>query len=152
MIPIWRDRNDGYWFYVEQAIAEYQDKPYRQRVYHLTQYDDSTFRSEVYIIDDPLRFAGKWRIGIPLGELTSDSLRLREGCSIYLHHNSSDAFSGSTHGKNCQSNLRGASYATSEVIIRKREMISWDRGFDSVDQQVWGAEKGGYIFKKTENY
>jgi hypothetical protein len=27
-------------------------------------------------------------------------------------------------------------------------LASWDRGFDSTDNQVWGAEKGGYIFKK----
>ena len=35
IIPIWKDKKDGYWFYVEQAVADYIDKPYRQRVYHL---------------------------------------------------------------------------------------------------------------------
>ncbi|MCK5454144.1 MAG: hypothetical protein KAJ16_07275 [Calditrichia bacterium] len=60
--------------------------------------------------------------------------------------------SGSTRGNDCQSSLRGTAYATSEVTIRKTELISWDRGFDSNDQQVWGAEKAGYIFKKIKNY
>jgi hypothetical protein len=27
-------------------------------------------------------------------------------------------------------------------------ILSWDRGFDANGNQVWGAEKGGYIFKK----
>jgi CpeT protein len=44
--------------------------------------------------------------------------------------------------------LRGATYATSEVIIKNQQMISWDRGYDSSDRQVWGAEKGGYVFEK----
>jgi hypothetical protein len=25
-------------------------------------------------------------------------------------------------------------------------IVSWDRGFDGDRRQVWGAEKGGYIF------
>jgi len=32
MVQIWEERTDGYWLYVEQAIAGYQDKPYRQRI------------------------------------------------------------------------------------------------------------------------
>jgi CpeT protein len=35
MVPIWQDRGDGKWMYVEQAIGTKLDKPYRQRVYHL---------------------------------------------------------------------------------------------------------------------
>jgi hypothetical protein len=31
-------------------------------------------------------------------------------------------------------------------------IISWDRGFDKDDNQVWGAINGGYIFDKIENY
>jgi hypothetical protein len=26
------------------------------------------------------------------------------------------------------------------------KIVSWDRGFDASGAQVWGAEKGGYIF------
>jgi CpeT protein len=28
-------------------------------------------------------------------------------------------------------------------------LLSWDRGWDVNGKQVWGAEKGGYIFVKT---
>ena len=31
MKPIWMDRTDGRWLYVEQAMQEAADKPYRQR-------------------------------------------------------------------------------------------------------------------------
>lgn len=149
MMPIWKDRTDGIWLYVEQAAADYLDKPYRQRVYKLLQEDENTFMSMVYTLNDPLRFAGAWQDETPLAGLTPDSLTEREGCAIILKKEGSDVFTGSTVDKNCSSNLRGASYATSEVTIRPTELISWDRGFDAEDNQVWGAATGGYIFKKT---
>jgi hypothetical protein len=31
-------------------------------------------------------------------------------------------------------------------------ILSWDRGWDKEDNQVWGAEKGGYEFIKEKNY
>ena len=61
-------------------------------------------------------------------------------------------FTGSTEKGTCVSSRRGAAYATSEVILSQDQMISWDRGFDEKGQQVWGATRGGYIFKKVKNY
>ena len=60
MSPIWTDRDDGHWLYVEQAVAGREDAPYRQRVYRVT--------------------AGE----APLATLTPDSLRRRSGCAIVL--------------------------------------------------------------------
>lgn len=37
MVPVWKDREDGYWLYVEQSVVEYPEQPYRQRVYHVFQ-------------------------------------------------------------------------------------------------------------------
>ena len=53
---------------------------------------------------------------------------------------------GGTRGEGCASNLRGAAYATSEVVIMPGRIESWDRGFDAEGHQVWGAEKGAYVF------
>jgi hypothetical protein len=148
MARIWTDRTDGYWLYVEQAAADYLDKPYRQRVYHVHRIDDTTLASDVYTFEEPLRFAGAWKDSHPLAALTPDSLSAREGCAILLYADGDTAFVGSTVDKNCSSDLRGASYATSEVRITADYLYSWDRGFDSNDNQVWGAESGGYHFDK----
>ena len=83
-----------------------------------------------------------------LAGLTPDSLADRQGCSIYLHKRGKKMFSGATTGKECQSSLRGAAYATSEVTVYPDKLVSWDRGWDKDDKQVWGAEKGGYVFVK----
>lgn len=61
-----------------------------------------------------------------------------------------DTFVGSTVGTDCSSRLRGSSYATSEVVIEPDRLMSWDRGYDDQDQQVWGATEGGYVFVKTK--
>jgi len=151
MVPIWPERTDGVWLYVEQAAATHLDKPYRQRVYHVTQLDDTLFKSEVFSFNDPIRFAGDWEMKQPLESLTPDSLTERVGCYIMLKMYGDTLFEGSTEGNNCQSSLRGAAYVTSKVSISKERIYSWDRGFDAEGHQVWGAEKSGYIFERVKN-
>ena len=51
-------------------------------------------------------------------------------------------FRGSTEAGQCPSALRGASYATAEVVVGPEGIDSWDRGYDAAGEQVWGAEKG----------
>ena len=150
MARIWKDRTDGYWLYVEQAVAAYVDRPYRQRVYRVTQTGDNEFTSQIFTMNDPLRFAGEWKKEAPLATLTPDSLEDRAGCAVVLHRKDEKAFAGSTIGKECPSNLRDAAYATSEVVVTEEALISWDRGYDEKGTQVWGATEGGYIFKKVK--
>jgi hypothetical protein len=150
MKPIWKDNPDGFWFYVEQSVATAQQKPYRQRVYHLYLNDDTTIVSKVYEIKNPLKYTLGWKESGKLAGLTPDSLVDRQGCGIYLHKRSSGTFTGSTPGKECLSSLRGATYATSEVAVYSDKLVSWDRGWNKEDKQVWGAEKGGYIFIKQK--
>ena len=151
MVQIWKDRTDGPWIYVEQAVADTKEKPYRQRVYQLRKRKDGKIESFVYTIPDPLRFSGEYKKEFPLLRLTPDSLTLKEGCEVVLYQADEGYFEGSTVDRNCSSDLHGASYTTSEVIIDKDKIITWDRGFDENGNQDWGATKGGYIFKKKLN-
>ena len=145
IIPVWKVRTDGYWFYVEQAMAGLTDKPYRQRVYHLRQSGPGLYESVVYLLPDPLRFALHPEL---VESLHIDSLTEKKGCSVILKKSGKKHFTGGTSGKNCPSDRRGAVYATSEVNISRNMLLSWDRGFDEKDQQVWGATAGGYRFVK----
>lgn len=150
MVQIWPDRTDGTWLYVEQAVASSLDKPYRQRIYRLSQNPDHTFRSDVYTLPEPaLRFAGAWQNPEKLAGLRPEQLSLKDGCAITLTwHNCKEIFTGSTTGAGCESSLQGAAYASSEASISPFGMITWDRGFDAAGNQVWGATQGGYIFVK----
>ncbi len=149
MARIWRHRptTEGYWLYVEQAMAARADKPYRQRVYHVYRDGQQRLVSAVFELRQPLRFAGQYAQAAPLAGLTPDSLLPRLGCEIVLVP-LAQSFEGSTGDRTCPSNLRGASYATSQVTLTEQLLESWDRGFDAAGKQVWGAEKGGYRFVK----
>ncbi len=150
MVPIWEDRDDGPWLYVEQAVASNAGQPYRQRVYHLEQIDKNSYSSSVYSFENPERFAGAYMDEMPLSELTPEDLSIRVGCAIVVSWDEDQrAFVGSTNGRDCQSDLRGASYATSEVRLRKDRLVTWDRGYDANGEQVWGAVKGGYVFDRV---
>lgn len=149
MKQIWKDDKDNTWLYVEQAAEGYLDKPYRQRVYQLKQLSPSEFSSAVYTFDAPLTYAGDWKKEQPLADLSPAKITEKVGCTVFLNWDESkQAFEGATKAKDCPSKLRGASYATSEVKVTKEGIVSWDRGYDASDKQIWGAVKAGYIFKK----
>ncbi|GIV46116.1 MAG: chromophore lyase CpcT/CpeT 1 [Ignavibacterium sp.] len=149
MHRIWNSRNDGYWLYVEQAVAANKDKPYRQRIYYIFK-DNDVIKSVIYSIPDEKNFVGGWKDISLFDKLSPENLEARDGCEVIIKRKDENTFIGSTVDKNCTSNLRGATYATTEVVITKDKMISWDRGFNDKDEQVWGAEKGGYIFNKLQ--
>lgn len=151
MAPVWTARTDGHWFYVEQAVSTHLERPYRQRVYHLTEDPPGTFRSDIYLLPDPLRFAGIWRDDEPLVALSPDSLTLKDGCAVFLTRTDVGAFAGETVRGECGSTLHGAAYATSEVRITADALVSWDRGWNADGEQVWGAELGGYVFDRVSH-
>jgi len=148
MVPIWRSQ-DGYWLYVEQALNSNQSKPYRQRVYQLEKLENGTFSSKVYTLENPEAAIGKWERPGYFDQFDTSILKEREGCAVILKKQG-NSYTGSTNEKDCKSTMRGASYATSTVTIKPNVIESWDRGFDSKDEHVWGAEKAGYVFKRLK--
>jgi len=149
MTRIWPERTDGLWLYVEQALATDLANPYRQRVYHVTERADGTLVSGVSTLaGDPLRFTDGSGRPFNFAAVTPAALASRDGCDVILRE-SGGVYAGKTDDSGCSSDLRGAAYATSEVRIAPGEIVSWDRGFDAAGKQVWGATKGGYVFKRV---
>lgn len=152
MKRIWPDRTDGYWLYVEQAMAG--SLPYRQRVYRLT-VAGSTLSSAVYEFASTAeadKAVGSFKQDKPLSQLTPQDLKEKTGCAVLLTWDAkAGLYSGATKPKACLTTYNGASYTTSDVQVSKSKLSSWDRGFDSGEQQVWGAVKGPYIFDKLQD-
>jgi hypothetical protein len=149
MYPIWEDRS-GYWLYVEQAVNSMQDKPYRQRIYSLEQSGKNEFISRVYTLENPKDCIEKWKDVSYFDILKPDQITEKAGCAVYLKKKSEKLYVGSTNERDCKSTMRGASYATSKVHIDEKKIESWDQGFDISGKQVWGAERGAYIFDKLD--
>ena len=152
MARIWPNRTDAVWLYVEQAVGGAPEKPYRQRVYRVTPAGDGRYDSAVYELPDPKAWIGAWVADFERPTLTPADLKEREGCTVQLELQADGTFAGSTAGDACGSTLHGAQYATSEVTVYEDRVVSWDRGFDARGEQVWGAEKGGYVFTKTSDH
>ena len=148
MFPIWKDK--GYYLYVEQALNSKQDKPYRQRIYEVSQLNDSIYSSEIYTIENDSLWVGKWKTPEAFDLLPMENVSKKEGCEVRLKRIKPNYYKGETGKKTCESTLYGAAYAMSEVEILEDKIISWDRGFDTNDEHIWGAEKGGYIFNKLD--
>lgn len=130
--------------YVEQALSDSLNQPYRQRLYHLTEGEVSDVASHIYELSNPNKFIGLCDSEQSI-EISMDEVSLKEGCSVNLDWNG-NGFEGATDVGTCLSTMNGATYATSEVETSGDMISSWDRGWNSNDQQVWGAEDGAYIF------
>jgi hypothetical protein len=146
--PIWNSDKGSHWLYVEQATAAAESKPYRQRIYKVEREGRKRFKSIVYTIPDQAKWAGKYHTPEAFDAMKPSELSLREGCTVFLEKQKDGSFTGSTKGVGCESNLRGAKYATSTVTITNNMLLSWDQGFNEKGEQVWGATKGGYEFIK----
>lgn len=147
MTPIWKSK--GHYLYVEQAIFEKQDSPYRVRIYKVSKRNEE-FISEIYTLKNEKEWIGKWKTPEAFDNLAETDIELKQGCEVILKKQSDGTFIGQTGEKTCPSELRGASYASSKVTVTPTQILSWDQGFDKDGKQVWGAVKGGYIFDKIK--
>jgi len=135
--------------YVEQAMKDSLDAPYRQRLYIVEPEDPPHLRavSRVFEVRGAERLVGAcgdpFSVRIDVADLTA-----RSGCDVHVEW-TGDRFVGGTVGHECGSTLNGASYATSEAEIRADGFTSWDRGFTADGEQVWGAVAGPYEFART---
>ncbi|MFT3686602.1 MAG: chromophore lyase CpcT/CpeT [Phycisphaerales bacterium] len=77
---IWTERPGGSsgsvrWLYVEQAMADQQSRPYRQRVYRVSALGGGVFKSEVLELPgDPLTYAGAWKTPATFASIKEDQL------------------------------------------------------------------------------
>jgi len=146
IVPIWRKRTDGHWFYVEQAMVAEPDHPYRQRIYFLHEPDPGRIVTAVYAIPDPEKWIGAWEDPGKFSDLKIEKLTERTGCDIILRRETDGVFSGGSEGTSCASDVLGAAYSTTQVRFTETGFDSWDRGFNASGAQVWGEASGPYRF------
>jgi len=149
MEPIWEDEEEGKYLYVEQRVST-SDKPYRQRVYKVYEQQDGQFVSEIYLIENDSLFIGAWKNKTIFQSLKPEDLTKKEGCSVRLAYENG-VFKGGTEFGKCISTFRGSIFATSDVEISSKGVVSLDRGWGPDSLQVWGPEGGAYKFLRKEN-
>ena len=134
--------------YIEQALVDNLSSPYRQRFYVLSDQGDDWVRSEIYTLDNEDSFVGLCN-KTEISTFSADIAFKKEGCHVDLQWDGT-GFSGQTEEDSCQSDMNGASYATSIVETNAHQITSWDQGWDAQGNQVWGAVAGAYVFDRKE--
>ena len=136
--------------YVEQASLEDLQNPYRQRIYRVDSAEDRV-ASHVYAIETSVENAMVGACNAPDEiSVSIDQIVERTGCTVWLTQDEDGAYSGGTEGTECRSTLGGAAYATSSVYLSQTTIESWDQGWDSDANHVWGAISGPYIFDRLD--
>jgi CpeT protein len=148
--PIWTDRGDGPWLYLEQALADAPKHPFRQLVFQLVAREDGTLGVRIHDLADPIAATGAWQEPARLAQLSPADLVLRPDCSLILRLHPGGSFTGGTESKGCASTLPGAAYSTMKTVITNLQIMIWERGYNASDVQVWGSIHGGYEFKRVE--
>ena len=147
---IWPDRTDGPWLYVEQALADAPEHPFRQAIYQLRSRPDQKLEVLIFDVPDPIAATGAWRTPARLQALNPEQLVRRTGCSLVLELQAGGTFKGGTEGTGCASSLRGASFSTIQMTVSNVEIVTWERGYNSAGAQVRGSIHGGYVFKRAD--
>lgn len=148
--PIWTERTDGPWLYLEQALADAPAHPYRQLIYHLATRPDQAIAVRIFELPNPIAATGAWNDPTLLAKLTPANLVAREGCTLILRLQPGGTFKGGTEGTGCASTLRGASHSAIETVISNLQIVTWERGYNAAGTQVWGSIHGGYVFRRVE--
>ncbi len=154
-IDAWDGYDDAIYLYLEQAVAQFSDRPYRQRVYKLEQDGPGRVTSTVlwFPDDEGEPYIGAWRDESLLDDLDPSRLEDR-GCVVELDYvgdeRSEWVFVGSTRGEGCPTTFRGAVRSTSDIQIGAGRFQAWDRGWNDADEQVWGPTAGPYVFDRAE--
>lgn len=149
MTPIWKTK--GNYMYVEQALFNKQNKPYRIKIYKYIQKNNNEIINEIYDIKNEQKWIGKYKNPKAFEALSEKDLELKEGCEVIFKRQNDSVFIGKSGRKTCASELRGAEYSTSKITLYKGKILAWDQGFDKKNKQVWGATKGGYILEKISD-
>jgi len=147
---IWSDRSDGRWLYLEQALTDAPEHPYRQFIYQCTAREDGDIEVHIFNLPDPIAATGAWKNPALIDKLRPADCTLQRDCTLIIQAHPDGSFTGKTAGRGGASELRGASYATTELSISTQQIKIWDRGYNARGTQVWGSINSGYLFKKFE--
>lgn len=105
--PIWQDRSDGYWLYLEQFAAADDKLPAVQTVLHIYVSNNRELVCETYILTDPSAFANATRHQSQLLKLSYAGLKKSDACPLYFQQMGNAVFNGKIPEATCAVQVQG---------------------------------------------
>ena len=139
-------KQDSIYLYQEQAIIDRLNQPYRQRILVIQPSpDNSTVESKAYKLNNAANFINFCNKDLTERRLSVSDLA-ESVCTVLLKP-IAGGYQGETPPQGCPTNARGAVKITNTIILHYQGMDTSDRGYDSLGQQVWGAQDNFYQFR-----
>lgn len=152
IFPIWQDRPDGEWLYMESRVAGSSNKPFRQRILQLVATPNNLIRLYSYSIPRASDFAGAYSAPQILTSLTQSQLSISNSCELLIEFKVSGTFVGETDPNTCMLSNHNTSIITATFTVSPLNMTFLDGGYDKFGNLVPGRLDAPVNFLKRENY
>lgn len=128
IIPIFQDRPNEFWIYLEYFSPSMHDAPIDQRVEQYVRVNRDSIRMEVYYLKEPEKYINEWKKPNPFENLTKDDLTRDATCDLYILANEDEPHVYRTIAPddiNCS--MRSSSGAAKYIVLWFKLT---DRGYD----------------------
>lgn len=143
---IWPNAANGAWIYSEESLTSAPENPIQQRVFFISEINDSEFSIDEYALPNKGEYIGAWANPEVFSNISVFDLKFKDGCTLFLYYDGFQ-YSGETNKGTCPNDTEGATYSTSSLILIPGEIHFWNRGYTEDGKLVWGSSKGPLIFK-----
>lgn len=147
IVQIWPDVTNGAWVYAEEFLNDEIETTVNQRVFFLSEINDSEFSIDEYELPNKLKYVGAWEDPNRFSEIRVFDLKFKNGCTFFIFYDGFQ-YSGQTNTGSCKNEVDGAAYSTSVIMVVADEINLWDRGYNESNQLVWGTDAGPKVYKK----
>ena len=152
VLPIWRDRIDGEWLYMESSVVDSRGKPFWQRVLQLVESVNGAIRLYSYSIPRASDFTGSYYDPRILASLAPSQLSLTSGCDIVLALNATRTFVGETDPNSCRNRSQSTPPAANFFAISEFNISFVDNSYDRFGNLVSNRLDIMVTFLKVEAY
>lgn len=154
-------QKNGYDYFYTQQGEWFKETfyPYRQRIYK-TKNEGTHILLEIHTINVPYTILTDTPKQHPTFQMDTSLLdnpniliEKKPGCDIHIvkvwEKDGTPILYGSTNENDCVATFNGSTYTQVNFLILPNSLISWERGYNDKNEQVWGPKESPYLFMKV---
>lgn len=127
ILPIWSDRVDGEWLYLEGQVAGNDGKPFHQRIVQLVESFNGVIRFYNYTIPRASDFQGAYFNPAILASLTPSQLTLNTRCEFIIVPEGKSEFVGKIGNEGCHKSKTGMVFTSKSFTVSKSNITLFNQ-------------------------
>lgn len=155
VMPIFQDRPNEFWVYLEFFSPELLESPIDQRVEQYVQVSRDSFRMEVYYLKNPEKYINAWKMEeFPATDIREDLVR-GDGCDLIIAHQEDKPGTYKTvipEEFTCEmlTSKGAARYVDLSFELSDDQYLMWFHFYSSKGKHLKKSAKNGLQFKRLE--